>query len=84
MNFAVGNPIMTLVQQSPIRLVQVNTTSGIYEPKGEKVPKEKDEHIQQAFDLLLDTCTYISKEMKVNSLNGKPLSLGEAMDHICK
>ena len=81
---SVGNPIMTIVQQSPIRLVQVNQQSAIYERNGDRIPNEKDQHIQQAFDLLLDTCTYISKEMKINSLNGKSLSLGTAIDYICK
>jgi hypothetical protein len=79
----VGNPIMTIVQQSPIRLVQLSQQSVIYERNGERIPIEKDHHIQQAFDCLLDTCSYISKELKINSLNGKPLSLGSTIDLIC-
>jgi len=80
----VGNPIMTLIDQNPIRIAQVNGTNcPIYETKGQKLATEKDRRITSAWNTLLDTCCYISKEMKINKLNNRPLSLGETMDLVC-
>uniref|UniRef100_A0A7E4WDZ9 Lysine-specific histone demethylase n=1 Tax=Panagrellus redivivus TaxID=6233 RepID=A0A7E4WDZ9_PANRE len=77
----VGNPIMTIAQQSPIRFVQINgAQAALYNHEGIKTSADKDNHIQSAFNLLLDTCAYISKELKINSVNGKNLSLGRAID----
>lgn len=79
----VGNPVMTLVQQAPIRLLQMNTRCSIYEKEGNKIPKEKDDQIMMAWNQLLDTCCYISKEMKINKLDGESLSLGRTIDLVC-
>ena len=60
---------MTIIQQSPVRLVRLSQKSAIYEKNGERILVEKDPVIQQTFDSVLNTCSYISKDLKIHSLN---------------
>uniref|UniRef100_A0AC34F8L4 SWIRM domain-containing protein n=1 Tax=Panagrolaimus sp. ES5 TaxID=591445 RepID=A0AC34F8L4_9BILA len=78
----VGNPLMTIVQQAPIKLIPLNRNSIIYDNNGKQTLSEQNHHTQQAFHSILDTCTFISKELKINSINNKPLSLGATIDII--
>lgn len=45
-----------------------------------KVPKEKDEMVEQEFNRLLEATSYLSHQLDFNFLNNKPVSLGQALE----
>ena len=49
-----------------------------------QVPKDKDELVEREFNKLLEATTYISHVLDFNYLNGKPLSLGHALELVIK
>uniref|UniRef100_A0A8C4JEP7 Lysine-specific histone demethylase 1A n=1 Tax=Dromaius novaehollandiae TaxID=8790 RepID=A0A8C4JEP7_DRONO len=45
-----------------------------------RVPKEKDEMVEQEFNRLLEATSYLSHQLDFNVLNNKPVSLGQALE----
>lgn len=45
-----------------------------------KVPKEKDEMVEQEFNRLLEATSFLSHQLDFNFLNNKPVSLGQALE----
>ena len=50
----------------------------------QKVPKEKDEKIEREFNRLLEASSYLSHHLDFNYVNGKAVSLGEALEWVIK
>ena len=44
------------------------------------VPRERDKTVELEFNRFLDTVSHLSHHLHVDQLNGKPLSLGHALD----
>ena len=49
-----------------------------------QVLKEKDEMVEREFNRLLETTSYISHQMNFNEVNGRPASLGQALEAVIK
>jgi len=49
-----------------------------------QVPKDKDEMVEREFNRLLEATSYMSHQMDFNSVNGKPVSLGQALELVIK
>ena len=49
-----------------------------------QVPKDKDEMVEREFNRLLEATSYMSHHMDFNSFNGKPVSLGQALELVIK
>ena len=47
-----------------------------------KVSKEKDKMVEKEFNHLLDSASYLAHQLEVDHVNGRPLSLGRALDII--
>ena len=50
----------------------------------QQVPKEKDEMVEREFNRLLEATSYLSHQMEFNHIEGKPASLGQALEAIIK
>lgn len=50
----------------------------------QKVPKDKDEMVEREFNRLLEATSYLSHQMDFNMVNGKPASLGQALEVVIK
>ena len=46
--------------------------------------KEKDEMVEREFNRLLETTSYMSHQMNFNEVNGRPASLGQALEAVIK
>ncbi|XP_065577951.1 lysine-specific histone demethylase 1A-like [Artemia franciscana] len=79
-----GNPIATLARQFPMELYRIKTKCPLYEATGNTVPKEKDEMIEKEFNRSLEATSYISHQLDLNMVNGKPVSLGQALEWVIK
>ena len=64
----------------------MNTGPGIiiflFPPR--QVPKEKDEMVEREFNRLLEATSFLSHQMDFNYVNGKPASLGCALEAVIK
>ena len=49
-----------------------------------QVPKDKDEMVEREFNRLLEATSYMSHQMDFNMVNGKPVSLGQALELVIK
>ena len=49
-----------------------------------QVPKDKDEMVEREFNRLLEATSYMSHQMDFNSVSGKPVSLGQALELVIK
>ena len=49
-----------------------------------QVLKEKDEMVEREFNRLLETTSYLSHQVNFNEINGKPASLGQALEAVIK
>ena len=49
-----------------------------------QVPKEKDEMVEREFNRLLEGTSYMSHQLDFNLVNGKPASLGQALEAVIK
>ena len=49
-----------------------------------QVPKDKDEMVEREFNRLLEATSYLSHQMDFNLVNGKPASLGQALEVVIK
>lgn len=50
----------------------------------QQVPKEKDEMVEKEFNRLLEATSYLSHQLDFNYCNGKPVSLGHALEWVIK
>ena len=46
--------------------------------------KDKDEMVEREFNRLLEATSYLSHSLDFNYLNGKPVSLGQALELVIK
>ena len=79
-----GNPLAVLVKQLNLELMPIKQDCPLYEFTGQMVPKERDERVEREFNRLLEATTYMSHQLNVNSINGRPVSLGQALEIIIK
>lgn len=49
-----------------------------------QVPKDKDEMVEREFNRLLEATSYMSHQMDFNTVSGKPVSLGQALELVIK
>jgi len=49
-----------------------------------QVAKDKDEMVEKEFNRLLETTSYMSHQMDLNIVDGKPVSLGQALELVIK
>nr|CAD7464250.1 unnamed protein product [Timema tahoe] len=69
-------------KQINMELHKINQKCPLYDSNGSAVPKEKDEMVEKEFNRLLEATNYISHELDFNSVGGKPVSLGQALEWI--
>lgn len=77
-----GNPMAVIAKQINMQLCKIKQKCPLYESNGETLLKEKDEMIEREFNRLLEATGYLSHTLDLNSINGKPLSLGQALEFI--
>merc|ERR1719419_77324 len=79
-----GNPITVLSKQVNMELSKISQKCPLYESNGSTVPKEKDEMVEREFNRLLESTSYLSNRLDFNSLNGRAVSLGQALELVIK
>ncbi|XP_014665183.1 PREDICTED: lysine-specific histone demethylase 1A-like [Priapulus caudatus] len=79
-----GNPVTTLSKQIHIELHKIKQKCPLYESNGNTIPKDKDEMVEREFNRLLEATSYLSHQLDFNYLNGKPVSLGHALEIVIK
>lgn len=77
-----GNPMAFLAKQINMQLSRIKQKCPLFESSGESVPKDKDEMVEMEFSRLLDASGYISHNLSLNEINGKHVSLGQALEWI--
>ncbi|RWS21230.1 Lysine-specific histone demethylase 1A-like protein, partial [Leptotrombidium deliense] len=77
-----GNPITVIAKQINMQLNKIKQKCPLYESNGATVPKEKDEMVEREFNRLLEATGYLSHTADFNSVNGKPVSLGQALEWV--
>uniref|UniRef100_S4R7V8 Lysine-specific histone demethylase 1A n=1 Tax=Petromyzon marinus TaxID=7757 RepID=S4R7V8_PETMA len=75
-----GNPMAVVSKQVNMELAKIKQKCPLYETNGQSVPKEKDEMVEREFNRLLEATSYLSHHLDFNFLNGKPVSLGQALE----
>ncbi|KAL3102688.1 hypothetical protein niasHT_027776 [Heterodera trifolii] len=80
----VGNPLVTLIQQTPVTVFRATNRCPIYDNQGKLVDSRKDEMIERAFNNILGTISYIShaKGITETKLPDQKISLGKAFELI--
>ncbi|ELT96770.1 hypothetical protein CAPTEDRAFT_124163 [Capitella teleta] len=79
-----GNPVTVLSKQVSMELHKIKQKCPLYESNGSTVPKEKDEMVEREFNRLLEATSYLSHHMDYNFIQGKPVTLGQALEHVIK
>ncbi|XP_071113292.1 lysine-specific histone demethylase 1A-like isoform X1 [Haliotis cracherodii] len=79
-----GNPVTVLSRQINMELHKIKQKCPLYESNGCTVPKEKDEMVEREFNRLLEATSYLSHQMDFNMVEGKPASLGQALEAVIK
>lgn len=79
-----GNPMTVISRQVNMELHKIKQKCPLYESNGSTVPKEKDEMVEREFNRLLEATSYLSHQMDFNYVNGKPASLGCALEAVIK
>ncbi|VVC25102.1 Winged helix-turn-helix DNA-binding domain,Homeobox domain-like,SWIRM domain,Amine [Cinara cedri] len=85
-----GNPVTVLSKQINMELHRIRQKCPLYEPGkinasvSTQVPKEKDEMVEREFNRLLEATSYLSHHLDFNYCNGKPVSLGHALEWVIK
>ncbi|KAI1303187.1 Lysine-specific histone demethylase 1A [Halotydeus destructor] len=77
-----GNPMGVLAKQINMQLNKIKQKCPLYESTGDTVDKEKDEMVEREFNRLLETTGYLSHTLDFNAVNGKQVSLGQALEWI--
>ncbi|KAI0217663.1 Lysine-specific histone demethylase 1A [Lamellibrachia satsuma] len=79
-----GNPTTVLSKQVNMELHKIKQRCPLYESNGHTVPKEKDEMVEREFNRLLEATSYMSHQLDFGFINGKPVSLGQALEIVIK
>jgi len=79
-----GNPVTVLSRQINMELTKIQHTCPLYESNGATVPKDKDDMVEREFNRLLEATSYLSHSLDFNYCNGKPVSLGQAMEWVIR
>ncbi|KAK3739031.1 hypothetical protein QZH41_010497 [Actinostola sp. cb2023] len=79
-----GNPLTVLGSQINMELHRIKQKCPLYETQGKPVPKDKDEMVEREFNRLLEATSYLSHHLDFNYMNGKPVSLGHALELVIK
>ncbi|XP_071495528.1 lysine-specific histone demethylase 1A-like [Diadema antillarum] len=80
-----GNPMTIVSKQVNMELAKVKQKCPLFESGGQtQIPKDKDEMVEREFNRLLEATSYLSHQLDFNYLNGKPVSLGEALELVIK
>ncbi|KAK0056688.1 lysine-specific histone demethylase 1A [Biomphalaria pfeifferi] len=79
-----GNPVTVLSKQINMELHKIKQKCPLYESNGCTVLKEKDEMVEREFNRLLETTSFLSHQVNFNEINGKPASLGQALEAVIK
>lgn len=79
-----GNPMAVFSKQINMQLTKIKQKCPLFESSGETVPKEKDEMVEREFNRLLEASGYLSHTLGYDTLNGKHVSLGQALEWIIK
>ncbi|XP_025419821.1 lysine-specific histone demethylase 1A [Sipha flava] len=85
-----GNPVTVLSKQINMELHRIRQKCPLYEPGklnalvSTQVPKDKDEMVEREFNRLLEATSYLSHHLDFNYCNGKPVSLGHALEWVIK
>ncbi|PSN47346.1 Lysine-specific histone demethylase 1A [Blattella germanica] len=79
-----GNPLTVLSKQINMELHKIRQKCPLYESHGNIVPKDKDEMVEREFNRLLEATSYLSHQLDFNYVNGKPVSLGQALEWVIK
>jgi lysine-specific histone demethylase 1 len=77
-----GNPVAIISKQINMQLHKIKQKCPLYESNGNTVPKDKDEMVEREFNRLLEATSYLSHTLDFNSLNGKSVSLGQALEWV--
>lgn len=75
-----GNPLAVIRKQVSLEMSKIRRRCPLYYTTGEMVPRERDKTVELEFNRLLDTVSHLSHHLQVDQLNGKTLSLGEALE----
>ncbi|CAG0881758.1 unnamed protein product [Darwinula stevensoni] len=80
-----GNPIEIMSRQINMELHAIRQKCPLYEASSTgTVPKEKDEMVEREFNRLLEATSYICHHLDFNQVNGRHVSLGEALEWVIK
>mgnify|MGYP002803835585 FL=1 len=79
-----GNPLTVLSSQVNMELHKINQRCPLFETNGRSVPKDKDDMVEQEFNRLLEATSYITHQLDFNQIDGKPLTLGQALEMVIK
>ncbi|XP_033116780.1 lysine-specific histone demethylase 1A-like [Anneissia japonica] len=79
-----GNPMAIVSKQVNMELAKIKQKCPLYQSSGNTVNKDKDEMVEREFNRLLEATSYMSHQLDFNSINTKPLSLGQALELVIK
>ena len=79
-----GNPLAVLRKQIGLQMTKIRRRCPLYYTTGEMVPRECDKTVELEFNRLLDSVSHLSHHLQVDHLNGRALSLGEALELVIK
>ncbi|XP_035685902.1 lysine-specific histone demethylase 1A-like isoform X6 [Branchiostoma floridae] len=92
-----GNPVTVLSRQIDMHLSKIRQKCPLHEGDGQTtagcqtqegrcklVSKDKDEMVEREFNRLLEATSYLSHHLDFNYLEGKPVSLGQALELVIK
>lgn len=73
-----------MVKQLPIELIKISKECPIFDSNGKILDARKDDMIQNCFNKILSTCSYIAHGLDITEIENKNLSLGQTFDAILK
>ncbi|XP_071955626.1 lysine-specific histone demethylase 1A-like [Antedon mediterranea] len=82
-----GNPMAIVSKQVNMELAKIKQKCPLYQSAGNttiQVNKDKDEMVEREFNRLLEATSYMSHQLDFNSINSKPLSLGQSLELVIK
>jgi len=77
-----GNPMAVIAKQINMQLNKIKQKCPLYESNGNTVLKDKDEMVEREFNRLLEATGYLSHTLDLNHINGRPISLGQALEWV--
>ncbi|XP_071800838.1 lysine-specific histone demethylase 1A-like [Asterias amurensis] len=79
-----GNPMTVVSKQVNMELAKIKQKCPLFESGGQTIPKDKDEMVEREFNRLLEATSFMSHQLDFNFINGKPVSLGQALELVIK